>query len=453
MIATITYNLSEAGQKASLIAGGDGKSQQTVSIEITPEQVDLFDINNGTLSADCRKGATRSGSSWEPWRSHEFATIPTAEELVGFLVARSSQRQIVEAEEAREKAEKAERDKQEAAIKRTAAIATLTEALTSGTVIQPSWHTNRYLNIDGVQLSDTDADSVEPVSLMLARAEIARSQAALHEEHMKAIKAIASVAKIRPTTPLPNNQYAFDVPSSGMREKDWAKHVSDVDTSKTGGYAFSGSWLTVGKTEELPNGSLVLVGGSQWEGSRKRGETVYKSLLYLVTPAGLRLIDSGTDEAKKEAAKYLALDPDARVQKLLKKVAKDAAEAIAKFDALDATEYHAEAEEILTRRTSWAELQTLCETALAGGLRYRAPEGEEPEPEPEPVTPLKPTRAYHLDEPITDMLTAADAIIAAGYKSLARKHKDSAEIMEALRQAKQQLQAALNAETTDAHAA
>jgi hypothetical protein len=59
---------------------------------------------------------------------------------------------------------------------------------------------------------------------------------------------------------------------------------------------------------------------------------------------------------------------------------------------------------------------------------------------PEPDTePAKPTRAYAFDDEITDLSTAARAIVAAGYKSLNRKHKDSDVITILLAQAKDHL--------------
>jgi len=44
---------------------------------------------------------------------------------------------------------------------------------------------------------------------------------------------------------------------SGHR-KGWIKHVKDVDTTKTNGYAFIGDFLSPGKLVELPIGSILV---------------------------------------------------------------------------------------------------------------------------------------------------------------------------------------------------
>ena len=41
----ITYLLSQAGRKASVLAGGDGKETQTVEADVTPELLDLAHVN------------------------------------------------------------------------------------------------------------------------------------------------------------------------------------------------------------------------------------------------------------------------------------------------------------------------------------------------------------------------------------------------------------------------
>ena len=42
------------------------------------------------------------------------------------------------------------------------------------------------------------------------------------------------------------------------RKKSWRKHLTNVDTTKTNGYAFDGNWLRAGERAELPVGALVM---------------------------------------------------------------------------------------------------------------------------------------------------------------------------------------------------
>lgn len=52
MEGTVFYKLTEQGRRASLLAGGDGKAQQTLKLTVTPEHLHLFDVDaNGTVSA------------------------------------------------------------------------------------------------------------------------------------------------------------------------------------------------------------------------------------------------------------------------------------------------------------------------------------------------------------------------------------------------------------------
>ncbi len=50
------------------------------------------------------------------------------------------------------------------------------------------------------------------------------------------------------------------------RYKMWAKHITKINTEASNGYAFEGTWLTLGRKAELPIGSYVLLYGE--EGSR-----------------------------------------------------------------------------------------------------------------------------------------------------------------------------------------
>lgn len=60
---------------------------------------------------------------------------------------------------------------------------------------------------------------------------------------------------------------AVEVPLVGdERHKNWAKVVDNVDTSKSSGWAFDGSFLAAGGIQDVPAGSVLLVYGER--GSR-----------------------------------------------------------------------------------------------------------------------------------------------------------------------------------------
>jgi hypothetical protein len=357
MQATIQYYLDEAGQKASLIAGGDGKREQSTTVEINAEQVALFGIYNSRLAATCEYGAERT--SCGTWGSHRFSTVPTAAELLSFLNERETTRAAVLAEEAKTKAEKEARYKADAAAKRVAAIAKLQAALVAREVIQPPFEGYKYLQIDGVALNPSDEDCGPAATEMLALAAAERERKAARETRLKAIK--VGTATLRPCKALPDNQYEFDVPVSRL-DNDWAKHVQAVEASKPEGYAFLGDWLKPGNTAILQVGELLLVGGKRWEGSRKHGDWAYEKKLYIVTPAGVRLICKNGD-AKAKAIEYLALGRDERIAKIVSTVLKNCADNIAKLEAFDRNEYAEEVEQLDAALKSWRDLRAACQEA------------------------------------------------------------------------------------------
>jgi hypothetical protein len=60
---------------------------------------------------------------------------------------------------------------------------------------------------------------------------------------------------------------AVDIPLVGdERHKNWAKLVENVDTSKSSGWAFDGSFVAAGGIQDVPAGSVLLVYGER--GSR-----------------------------------------------------------------------------------------------------------------------------------------------------------------------------------------
>ena len=60
---------------------------------------------------------------------------------------------------------------------------------------------------------------------------------------------------------------AIDVPLVGdERRKNWAKIVTNVDESRTSGWAFEGDFIATGGIQDVPIGSIVLLYGER--GSR-----------------------------------------------------------------------------------------------------------------------------------------------------------------------------------------
>lgn len=66
---------------------------------------------------------------------------------------------------------------------------------------------------------------------------------------------------------------AVNVPLIGdERHKNWAKVVDSVDTTKTSGWAYDGSFVAVGGIQDLEAGSVLLVYGEK--GSRANPQIV-----------------------------------------------------------------------------------------------------------------------------------------------------------------------------------
>lgn len=92
MKATICFTLSELGQKASLLAGGDGKASQAVSVESTdPAFTEV--VRLGTISTD---GTVRLGYFGDIYEQACFSTVPTIPELLAAAKAAVVQRENLE---------------------------------------------------------------------------------------------------------------------------------------------------------------------------------------------------------------------------------------------------------------------------------------------------------------------------------------------------------------------
>jgi hypothetical protein len=412
MTATVKFTLDELGRRASLIAGGDGKADQTASIEISATDIDLFSLgSDGILSADCNLGATRS---WAGWAGHKFSVPPAAADLIAFLRERMNQRAAADAAAKIEAEEKKVKERAAASLAREAAILALRQALAEGKVITPGCTSDSSLYINSIRINASDPDCGIDVQRMLELAAADRARDANADAQLRRLKEIAAPAKIRLAELTPDGKHSVEIPND-LPGENWAKHVESIDSAAKNGYAFQGPWLRAGKSDILDAGDLVLVGSKAWEGSRKRGDWVHYKSLYIVTPAGLLLV-AENDAARNEAIRLLALSVSERLETIMTKAAATCERHIAAFDALDRAEYLAVLAKLDSRRASWAELLALCRHGLA-----------------EPAA----------DAEITDLDSAAAAIVTAGFRALSKIHHPdaggAAQTMALLTQARGQL--------------
>lgn len=390
MTAKVMYKLSQFGQRAALAAGLDAQIDQSQTIEVSAVDLDLFAVSgDGSLSVDaCRGWQQQYGS----WTAYSFDASPSPADLLLFLRQRKDERAKVETAEAEERARNKERKAAEERLDREKAILTLREALAGDTVLSDMRDVR--LQVNGVLLSPTDPEVGSDVQRMIDRANAAKVRQKQAEEQRKTVKAMDHVTN-HPATLLPDGQYWFICPElSG--ESAWAKRIDSIDQSAKNGYCFLGPWLKVGATEVAVPGDLIICGSKSWSGSRKRGEWSHSKILYMLTPAGLIKMASD-DDCKSQAIKQLSRDPMERVEKRLKACAKEAKTAIAEYEALDRTEYADALALIDERVATWCERLNACEKALAAAYQP-------------------------ADEKITDIDSAAAAIVAAGYRALSKQH-------------------------------
>lgn len=96
---------------------------------------------------------------------------------------------------------------------------------------------------------------------------------------------------------------AVEVPFVGdERHKNWAKVVDAVDTTKSSGWAYDGSFVAVGGIQDLPAGSLLLVYGER--GSRANPQIAAK--VYTVNSDATLSLEA---EAKGKAWARTLRDP------------------------------------------------------------------------------------------------------------------------------------------------
>ncbi|HUG31977.1 MAG TPA: hypothetical protein VMM14_03710 [Acidimicrobiia bacterium] len=100
---------------------------------------------------------------------------------------------------------------------------------------------------------------------------------------------------------------AVDIPLAGdERHKNWAKVVDNVDTSKTSGWAFDGSFVSAGGIQDVPAGSVLLVYGER--GSRANPQSTAR--VYTVNADASLTLEA---EAKGPAWARTVRDPIERL--------------------------------------------------------------------------------------------------------------------------------------------
>lgn len=84
------------------------------------------------------------------------------------------------------------------------------------------------------------------------------------------------------------SHYIFGSSKRGTGKK-WAKKITEVDMSKTNGYAFIGDWLPREGECRLQKGDIILSTG--WIGSNKYPENIFR--IYEVEEGELKLLQEG----------------------------------------------------------------------------------------------------------------------------------------------------------------
>ena len=84
---------------------------------------------------------------------------------------------------------------------------------------------------------------------------------------------------------------AVEVPAVGdERRKNWAKIVTNVDTSQSSGWAFEGDFIATGGIQDVPAGSVVLVYGER--GSK--ANAIVEAKVYRANADGTMSFEAGS---------------------------------------------------------------------------------------------------------------------------------------------------------------
>jgi hypothetical protein len=406
--AKVKIRLSEDGQKDALARGLPAEREQEIAVQVENGDIKYFSVDSkGALSLNLIYCASLE-RRYDNWRDQEWSVYPSAGDVLNFLRERAAKRAEIEARERADKEEKeaAEKASREGAYQKFCAL--------SETEQEEKLLYDTQVVVDGQTLYSTQFPAVA------AAAERRAKRRAADKERATRLNKIPRAPRAdRGVKLAADGQFEFAVPS-GSYEKSWAKHVTSVDGSKRGGYAIEGPWLTCSDTLRRSAGEMIAVGSKEWRGSRKRGGFETELNLYVVTPAGL-IFDRQNNETTR-AADLLSLTAEERVQQALTAEAEHAQSKIDALLALDRAEFMEEISVIDERLAAWREKKSAIERALVG---------------------------VDAESNIVDIDSAAAAIVAAGYRELAKRHHPDAggstEAMALINAAKKQLVEILNA--------
>jgi hypothetical protein len=408
MQATVRYKLSADGQRAALAAGLPASSEQTMQVEAQPEDLPLFAVHqDGSLSADARDGAIRRyGSAWD---EHRFDVPPTAADLGAFLRERRAGRAEVEAAEQAERDRKAAEETAERERRRQRLIDAVAMANAAGETAVPGHrvgaHQVESTDYNGLRITEEESPEV---AALCARKRAADEAAGARSKRISALPDMPFDLPVVATS----EGYTVPVPPARFGDA-WAKVISNVDPSKRGGYALEGAWMR--GAASLPSGAVIVVGSKEWQGSRRSGSYVHNARVYVVTPAGVIRAWSGED-ATGVCAKLLAETEGERVAGAITDRIATCDKHLATLAALDRTEYAGEMDVVSERTVAWQALRDRLQAALEGGAG---------------------------DDRILDVDSAAEVIVATGYRALAKEfhpdHGGSPETMALINEARRQL--------------
>jgi hypothetical protein len=372
--ATISYLLSAEGQKAAIASELSAAREQTSEVDVSNGDLALFDVDKeGNLSASAEQGWERINTWSSSWKEYAFDVPPSQDDLLIFLRQRVTERVRVEQEEIVTKEAKRleEETKKQSAIEFMLARIQSANAqgIEDGLTLYPkiSYEDGTYYDCVGTSDCELSVNQYQAAAEFATRVHARKDAEEEKAARLKAIKdAAPRRAKGRDVTPAEDGKLLFTCPDSTL-PGEWAKHVISVDPEQKGGYALEGPWLKVNEQFTLTAGDIIVVGGKEWQGSKRRGSFIYESAVYIITTTGVRSMGrwDKTAAAVTKVASLLKMTPKERCKIALEKAIAIANKYLVALGELDPTVYADEyADEIETRISEWTELQQECERAL-----------------------------------------------------------------------------------------
>lgn len=398
MEAKVTIRLSEQGQKDALARGLPAEREQTLIVPAVNGDLRFFAVDaDGRLSLNLAYRASAVRDSWgSDWKDLTWDTAPSADDVLAFLRTREGERaEIVAAEETKKaQAVAAENAKRQAMYEQFLALS----------------ESEQEANIRDYSQLKADAWPA------IAAAEARLRERSAQEEKLAQLRTRLPLGPLARPVQINADGTATVIVPSGTLSDSWSKHVTEVNPTQRGGYAIGGTWLKCGGSFILPVGAVVAVGGKEWKGSKRSGSYKHEYRLFVVAPSGLLPAGAWDGVSVTKTAELLAQTPDERCQNALLARVELADKRIAALRDLDRVEFAQILSEIDGRITAWSEFKAACEAAL---------------------------NAADIESSFADIDSAAAAIVAAGYRELAKKHHPDAggapETMAFLNAAKSQL--------------